>query len=119
MIKHGQMRPHPSTDIQSYSVSRTIPKMVDSRFFDHFAERVAHYLIGCRFCRGVEGIVGPGRLTKAIGITGRQNGKVANEETGVWFSERPRRQQNRIMRSARIFDHIGQWVSGINAPSRA
>jgi DNA-3-methyladenine glycosylase len=50
MIKHGQMRPHPSTDIQSYSVSRTIPKMVDSRFFDHFAGRVAHDLIGCRVC---------------------------------------------------------------------
>jgi DNA-3-methyladenine glycosylase len=39
--------------------------------------------------RGVEGIVGPGRLTKAIGITGRLNAKVASEETGVWFSEAP------------------------------
>ena len=33
--------------------------------------------------RGVDGFVGPGRLTKAIGITGRLNAKVASEETGV------------------------------------
>jgi hypothetical protein len=39
--------------------------------------------------RGVDGFVGPGRLTKAIGITGRLNAKVASEETGVWFSEAP------------------------------
>ena len=39
--------------------------------------------------RGVDGFVSPGRLTKAIGITGRLNAKVASEETGVWFSEAP------------------------------
>ena len=52
--------------------------------------------------RAVEGIVGPARLTKALGITGDLNGKVATKETGVWFSEgrRPPRQQ--IVRSARI-----------------
>jgi DNA-3-methyladenine glycosylase len=35
--------------------------------------------------RGIEGIVGPARLTKALGISGDLNGKMANEETGVWF----------------------------------
>jgi DNA-3-methyladenine glycosylase len=37
--------------------------------------------------RSVEGIVGPARLTKALGITGDLNGKFANRETGFWFSE--------------------------------
>ncbi len=37
--------------------------------------------------RGVEDIVGPARLTKALGINGDLNGKMANGETGVWFSE--------------------------------
>jgi hypothetical protein len=52
--------------------------------------------------RGVEGIVGPGRLTKAIGITGRLNAKVASEETGVWFSEAPILSNRRVSRSPRI-----------------
>jgi DNA-3-methyladenine glycosylase len=33
--------------------------------------------------RSVEGIVGPARLTKAIGIEGDLNGKFANRETKV------------------------------------
>ena len=33
--------------------------------------------------RSVEGIVGPARLTKALGINGDLNGKVANKKTGV------------------------------------
>ena len=52
--------------------------------------------------RSVEGITGPGRLTKAMAISGCLNGKQANERTGVWFSEGPRSQQIQIMRSARI-----------------
>jgi DNA-3-methyladenine glycosylase len=31
--------------------------------------------------RGAEGILGPGRLTRAIGITVRLDGKLASEET--------------------------------------
>ena len=38
--------------------------------------------------RGVEGILGPGRLTKALSIHGNLNGKAANKKAGVWFSER-------------------------------
>lgn len=63
--------------------------------------------------RAVEGIVGPGRLTKELGITGNLNWKVANEETGIWFSEGPRVQRKHIMRSARIgVDYAGAlWSS--------
>jgi DNA-3-methyladenine glycosylase len=57
--------------------------------------------------RSVEGIVGPARLTKALGIHGDLNGKMAGRETGVWFSEEtPSRKQ--IIRSARIgVDYAG------------
>jgi DNA-3-methyladenine glycosylase len=62
--------------------------------------------------RGVEGIVGPGRLTKAIGITGRLNAKVASEETGVWFSEAPILSNRRVSRSPRIgVNYAGQTWS--------
>jgi DNA-3-methyladenine glycosylase len=58
--------------------------------------------------RGVDGIVGPARLTKALGITGKLNGKLASKETGVWFSEGPRLARKHIMRSARIgVDYAG------------
>jgi DNA-3-methyladenine glycosylase len=52
--------------------------------------------------RSVEGIVGPARLTKALGINGDLNGKVANQSTGVWFSEGPRPPRKQIMRTPRI-----------------
>jgi DNA-3-methyladenine glycosylase len=52
--------------------------------------------------RGVEGILGPGRLTKALRINGNLNGKAAKKETGVWFSERSGPIKNTITRSSRI-----------------
>jgi DNA-3-methyladenine glycosylase len=52
--------------------------------------------------RGVEGIIGPARLTKALAITGALNGQPATEETGLWFSEGPRPPRRQILRSARI-----------------
>ena len=52
--------------------------------------------------RGVESIDGPGRLTKALGITGQLNSLVANEESGVWFSEGQRLSSDQIIRSARV-----------------
>ena len=63
--------------------------------------------------RGVEGIVGPGRLTKAIWINGDLNGKMANEETGLWFSEGTRPSRTQIIRSPRIgVDYAGEeWSS--------
>ena len=50
--------------------------------------------------RGVEGILGPGRLTKALSIHGNLNGKAANKKAGVWFSERPGPMKHKIGRSA-------------------
>ena len=63
--------------------------------------------------RGVEGIVGPARLTKALGINGSLNGKAAHKETGVWFSEGQRPSRNQIIRSARIgVEYAGEeWSS--------
>ena len=52
--------------------------------------------------RSVEGINGPSRLTKAVGITGKLNGKVASEEIGVWFSEGSVPSKRLIQRSPRI-----------------
>jgi DNA-3-methyladenine glycosylase len=52
--------------------------------------------------RGVEGIVGPGRLTKALRINGNLNGKAASKDTGVWFSERSGPMKNTITPSSRI-----------------
>jgi DNA-3-methyladenine glycosylase len=61
--------------------------------------------------RSVEGISGPGRLAKVIGINGSLNGQLASEGVGIWFSEGPR--PNLIMRSARIgVDYAGPvWSS--------
>ena len=37
--------------------------------------------------RGLEGIAGPGRLTKQLGIDRRFNGLAASRETGLWLEE--------------------------------
>jgi DNA-3-methyladenine glycosylase len=52
--------------------------------------------------RGLEGIIDPGRLTKAIGINGNLSGKSASEAAGLWFSERPGLIQHKISWSSRI-----------------
>lgn len=50
--------------------------------------------------RGVEGIFGPGRLTKALGITRELDRLPANKATGLWFEDRgfvlPLRRTGRI-----------------------
>jgi DNA-3-methyladenine glycosylase len=52
--------------------------------------------------RSVEGLTGPGRLTKALAITGKLNRQMASKETGVWFSEAPILSNRRVSRSPRI-----------------
>jgi hypothetical protein len=52
--------------------------------------------------RSVEGISGPGRLTKALAITGKLNRQVASKKTGIWFSEAPILSNWRVTRSPRI-----------------
>lgn len=37
--------------------------------------------------RGIEGVNGPGRLTKKLKIDRSFNGKIANQKTGLWFEE--------------------------------
>ena len=37
--------------------------------------------------RGVEGVAGPGRLTKALAIDRRLNGRMAVPETGLWLED--------------------------------
>ena len=63
--------------------------------------------------RAVQGINGPARLTKAMGVTGALNGNQADEENGVWFTEGKRPPRNQIIRSARIgVDYAGPvWSS--------
>jgi DNA-3-methyladenine glycosylase len=61
--------------------------------------------VGCPatvLIRVVERINGPGKLTKAMGVTGALNEKPASERTGVWFSEGSKPRPNSIVRSARI-----------------
>jgi DNA-3-methyladenine glycosylase len=52
--------------------------------------------------RSVEGIAGPGRLTKTLKIDSSLNGKTASKAAGVWFSERSEPMKHRISRSSRI-----------------
>ena len=53
--------------------------------------------------RGVEGIVGPGRLTKALGIDRRLNAAPATPETGLWVEDRgPPVPRGRIRATPRI-----------------
>ena len=52
--------------------------------------------------RGVDGITGPGRLTKALGIDGRFNGLASGKQAGLWLEKRAAAEAPRIKRSARI-----------------
>jgi DNA-3-methyladenine glycosylase len=64
--------------------------------------------------RSVEGISGPGRLTKALRITGRLNGRVASEETGFWFSEASIRSERQVIRSDHRFASVAKGPSERN-----
>ena len=58
--------------------------------------------------RAVQDINGPARLTKAMALTGSLNGKQADEENGVWFTDDTRPPRTKIIRSARIgVDYAG------------
>ncbi len=49
--------------------------------------------------RGVEGIRGPGRVTKALGIGRELNRAVARRRTGLWLEDRGVRVPRRIIRA--------------------
>jgi DNA-3-methyladenine glycosylase len=58
--------------------------------------------------RSVEGFFGPGRLTKALGISGSLNGQPAIEATGLWLSDGPKPTRQSVTRSARVgVDYAG------------
>ncbi len=58
--------------------------------------------------RGVEGFDGPGKLTKALGITKILNGKKAIPETGLYFEPRDPDFKGTILKSKRIgVDYAG------------
>ncbi len=59
--------------------------------------------------RAVEAARGPGRLTSALHIDKALNGKVAGEETGLWFEDVGRKLSRRsVVRTPRIgVDYAG------------
>jgi DNA-3-methyladenine glycosylase len=52
--------------------------------------------------RGVDSIVGPGRLSKALGVTGALNGHPASERSGLWFAKDHRLAPLPILSTPRI-----------------
>lgn len=61
--------------------------------------------------RGVEGVHGPGRVTKALGITGDLHGKPAIRSSGLWFEDRGEK-RGVVERSARVgVSYAKEWAS--------
>jgi DNA-3-methyladenine glycosylase len=52
--------------------------------------------------RGVEGVVGPGRVAAALGIDATLHGKQASPDSGLWFEYAGDNKRRRIKRTARI-----------------
>ena len=52
--------------------------------------------------RGVEGISGPARLTKALSVTRALNKKAASKSSGLWIERGVRVPDSRILRIARV-----------------
>ena len=53
--------------------------------------------------RGVEGLNGPARLTKALGITDEMNGKLLSKKSGLWVEKPPKKPaEMKIEKRARV-----------------
>ncbi len=63
--------------------------------------------------RGVEGILGPARVTKALGVSNIFNNRKAEIKTGLWIEEGAVTEKMRITRTARIgVDYAGPvWAN--------
>jgi DNA-3-methyladenine glycosylase len=63
--------------------------------------------------RGVEGISGPARSTRALGIDGRLNGRSAAKRTGLWVEDRGvRMPAGRVGCGPRIgVAYAGEWAA--------
>jgi DNA-3-methyladenine glycosylase len=58
--------------------------------------------------RGVEGLHGPGKLTKKLKITGDLNGKILSKKTDLWIERGEKIPKNKIEKSARVgVDYAG------------
>ncbi|MBI3342301.1 DNA-3-methyladenine glycosylase [Candidatus Curtissbacteria bacterium] len=65
---------------------------------------------GAILIRGVEGISGPGRLTKFFGIDKTFYGKPAEKTTGLWFEQSASENNFKIAASKRIgVSYAGSW----------
>jgi DNA-3-methyladenine glycosylase len=66
--------------------------------------------------RGVEGVSGPGRLTKALKIGKELNGKPASKKTGLWIAVsvpgyRTSASRRKIIRTPRIgIGYAEEWT---------
>jgi DNA-3-methyladenine glycosylase len=62
--------------------------------------------------RGVIGHIGPGRLTRALGIGGGHNGMTAARTSGLWFEQGAALPPRSITRTPRIgVDYAGEWAA--------
>ena len=58
--------------------------------------------------RGVEGVVGPARLTKKLGLNGSLHGKPATPKTGLWVEKGVKINSKYIKKTARVgVDYAG------------
>ena len=61
--------------------------------------------------RGAGESVGPGRLTKMLGVTKQHDGRQANSVTGLWIEEGTRVPRRQIQRTPRIgVDYAKEWA---------
>ena len=61
--------------------------------------------------RGAGELVGPGRLTKMLGVTKQHDGRQANSVTGLWVEEGTRVPRRQIQRTPRIgVDYAKEWA---------
>lgn len=61
--------------------------------------------------RGLEGVNGPGRLTKKLNIDKTLNGKMMGKSSGLWFEDRGVRiPRSRIQKMPRVgIGYAGEW----------
>lgn len=61
--------------------------------------------------RGIENISGPGRVTKALAITGALHGAAANQASGLWFEKGESVPSRLVQQTPRIgVAYAGEWA---------
>ncbi|MDB5254569.1 MAG: putative 3-methyladenine glycosylase [Parcubacteria group bacterium] len=60
--------------------------------------------------RATEKVKGPGRVAREFGIDKSLNGKMLNEETGLWIEDAPSVPHTQVIKTPRIgVDYAGAW----------